>query len=259
MTAAMALNKHLQIPTSTGFAVHAYLSTPENAHADKLVILSHGFITTGTENHGMFMRASRRLNRSGFSTILYDQIGTGYSDGNYPDFSVRRGVEVLDSVIQFAVSQLGFSSLILFGQSLGTAISALVLDERSDVVESCVYWNFSDRIISRYRELFDERMGKGEQVCIPHKGYFVSGSIFEGITDTSASEAVLSHRKPTLFLNSGNDRIGSKVIAKQLASLESNFEYREVAGASHDFVNQPELEEEALDTSIEWLNSLPCR
>jgi pimeloyl-ACP methyl ester carboxylesterase len=181
-----------------------------------LVVFSHGFITDGVENAGMFMRAARAANAAGRHAVLVDHVGTGYSDGDYTDFRIMEGAANLSKVVDAAAKLLGQEEFVYWGHSLGTAIAALSASRypAHSRMRGMILWHLSNDISQRYRRVFSDAINLGSSFCIPGKGYQVSWDLLTEVEDLDILQELQAVRRPILFLNGTADTIGDPAYAE---------------------------------------------
>jgi uncharacterized protein len=250
-----------RIASSTGHGdlhVHAR-EQAEYSASNPVVVLSHGFITDGVENHRMFVRTAAALNRAGFSVVLFDYYGCGYSDGDYTEFRISRAVSDLTDVCDWAVRETSCSGRVaLLGQSLGTAIIALTVARKELRAEiACtVLWNLSALIYERYLALFGEGMITEDVYCLEHKGYSVGRGFMQDAREYDVLACFDAWKAPTLFINAGADEVGRSEFSEVAASKARGAVSRVVIpGANHSFNCQPAHEAIAIDQSVAWIRS----
>ena len=246
---------HHRVPVSEVISLHAQFCSHERELTSALVIFSHGFITLGTENHGIFVRASRALQSDQIGTVLFDHIGCGYSDGDYMDFRLAEAARHLNSVKNWARSKIDCSCPVFYwAQSLGTAVAALAYLDEPEGISGMVMWNLSDEIYDRYQRIFGASIVSQDRFCVSHKGYVVSRNFLSECREVCVSDIFRSVKCPTLFLHCGGDAITERAYAERAVHLNAElFEFVEIESANHSFYCQRELEQVAIEKSTKWI------
>lgn len=226
--------------------------------ASPLIIFSHGFITTGVENAGLFMRCARTFQEAGFDALLFDHVGCGFSSGDYTDFRVTRGARHLVTVADQALVLVPEASgIVVIGQSLGTAVAVLAASrfpEFSGRLRGLVLWHFSAEISTRYEALFGPGLLEAERFCVPHKGYVVSSDFVREMVSVDVLSEYSRMSAPTLFIESGNDEIGNPRFSEAALQSAPGASRRVVIeGANHSFSCQPEHEALAVQESVRFV------
>lgn len=252
---------HQRVEVREGLSLHAQISEAGGQTQTRpVIVFVHGFITSGTENHGIFVRAARLAHQRGYSTVLFDFEGTGYSDGDYEDFRVTTAISDLVSIVNWAIETARCDGrAVLFGQSLGSALAMVAQTRLRGLISAMVLWNLSANFEVRYPTLFGLSVDASEDQCVA-KGYVVGSNFLRdaGTVDVLAHAAELS--SPTLLLNCTADNVGDVSIAQEAA--------RQAAGispvlkslpATHSFNCERSLEMEASCTSLDWLDAVLAR
>ncbi|MFC8092537.1 alpha/beta fold hydrolase [Streptomyces sp. NPDC057301] len=248
---------HHRVAVREGLNLHVQASEVEGQPPTKpVIVFVHGFITSGTENHGIFVRAARLAQQRGYPTVLFDFEGTGYSDGDYSDFRVTTAVADLTAIVNWAVGTVRCNgSAVLFGQSLGSALAVVAQAGLPGRFSALVLWNLSANFEDRYPSLFGLSPDTSEDQCVARKGYMVGVDFLRdaGTVDVLAHAAAISC--PTLLLNCTGDDVGDVSIAQEAARLATCAEPTlRSLDANHSFNCERPLELEAVCTSLDWLD-----
>lgn len=91
-------------------------------------------------SHRACHQLALRLAESGIPTLRFDYLGTGDSDGDDLDFSVKQGVADIDLAIQELRLRTDVSQIALVGLRLGATLAALATGSRSDIA-ALVLWD----------------------------------------------------------------------------------------------------------------------
>jgi len=206
----------------------------------------------------MFLDVSTEFVKKGFSTILFDHIGCGYSDGNFRDFLLSDAIKNIGIIFEWMCGQpfCREGEIFLLGQSLGTAtaIEALAADSG---LAGFILWNLSADFARRYPRLFGPAMSHGKSVCIEDKGLFTHPDFIADAKRFAVIDRFAEVRCPVLFLNSGSDEKADLGLARAAAErMVAPFEMRMIQGANHSFKGQPELEAAAIQHSINWAKKI---
>jgi pimeloyl-ACP methyl ester carboxylesterase len=245
-----------RIPSSTtGIELHIHYRVVDHSANLPTVLLSHGFTIDGTESHRMFLTLADAYNESGFNTVLFDHRGCGYSDGVFEEFIFSSAVEDIKVVARWA--QRTFSgraaSLVVHGQSLGTAIASVAFQDSSQV-EAFVLWNLSAQIYERYLDILGPAILETGIACVEEKGLYVRRAFLDDVKRYDILGLFNSWHHPVLFLSSGADTLGNPEFAARAARAVGSLGKRVVVdGAVHTFRCQPKLEQKAIHESVKWV------
>ncbi len=90
------------------------------------VVLFHGFTGDRMESHWMFVKCSRALAEAGIASLRFDFYGSGESDGNFREVTLRGEIADARAAVDFFRRQRGVDAqrLGLLGLSLGGLVAA---------------------------------------------------------------------------------------------------------------------------------------
>ncbi len=100
-----------------------------------VIVVSHGL----GEHSGRYKSLAAQFNNAGYTLIAYDKGGHGQSSGNkgcVPDVEVY--FEELDSVTDFCREQFPNVPLVLYGQSMGTAVGLEYVLRKPEVFKTMI-------------------------------------------------------------------------------------------------------------------------
>lgn len=239
--------------------LHAHFRSADPEKKRPVIVFSHGFTVDGLESHRIFLNTARELNQRGFSTVLFDYPGIGWSDGEYVDFKLSKAPAELITIVEAALGEIDCNgTVVIFGQSLGTAIAALAERYLKQKCVGMVLWNLSIDIANRYPKLFGSGITESDSYCIPNKGLFIGKSFMEDAAEINVIDAFTEWNTPVIFLNAGFDEKSTAEYAKQAAALcnPKLVSHVIIDGANHSFKGQPDLEHIAITTSCDWIEKL---
>lgn len=85
----------------------------------KIVIFCHGYRGSNIGPNRLFVRAARQLAEREISSLRFDQVGSGNSEGDFFDSSFTDWIETTKTIARY-YSEQGYQ-VALFGQSMGGA------------------------------------------------------------------------------------------------------------------------------------------
>lgn len=243
---------HYRVSRGNNAFLHVHVKRPENNTQNCNIIFAHGFLGSGVENHRMFIRISDQLNKIGFTCVLFDQSGCGYSDGEYESISLNDLREDL-KIISIWVSKNLPGKIAYLGQSLG---SALILSVDINVpVEFRIAINpaayFGKWLTKHYG--WDLKSKDNCFYAIP-KGILVSRALVMGLINWDWLSDLSESDIPSLIIASTCDEIGSVEVAQTIVQkLGNKTNLTLIEKANHSFIGQRELEMELISNIINWL------
>lgn len=253
----MLNKKDFRIKKTENIYLHAHVIYPDDSvinHGN--IIFIHGFLGEGCENHRMFTNVAENLIQLGYTCILYDQVGCGYSDGNYRDTTIQSVFDDLEVIYKWTKSN--FSGQIgLLGQSMGSAIalSSTTICNPSFIIAINPAANYNQWLLSRYN--WDLSVDtKNSCYCAFPKGIFVSNTFIQELLEWDWIKQIDTYTFPVLLIAGGCDDVNSEAAALAVKNkLPMHTSYKLIDGANHSFTGQPELENKAISIIKNWLYS----
>lgn len=233
--------------------MHVQVRSPENNRGYCNIIFVHGFLGDGVENHRMFISIADVLNAKGFTCVLYDQTGCGYSDGHY---SMVRLNTLKDDLITITnwVSENLEGGVAYLGQSLG---SALILNNsiNQNILFRILFnpaGHFEEWLLERYHW---DLQSDADLFCAIPKGIYVNKRMLNDLISWNWINEIAIDSIPTLFITSTNDGIGSNRVSNESAKRIGNMaDVMFIQDADHSFTNQLQLEKRAIEMILKWLD-----
>ena len=123
-----AIEQSVEFLTSAGKTLRGVLHLPAAAPRDPApaVVLFHGFTGNRMESHWMFVKCSRALAQAGVASLRFDFYGSGESDGEFRQMTLRGEIADGRAAVAFLRTQKGIDPkrVGLQGLSLGGAVAA---------------------------------------------------------------------------------------------------------------------------------------
>jgi fermentation-respiration switch protein FrsA (DUF1100 family) len=182
--------------SSSGNNLNGWLLKPRNANPQITILHFHG-------NAGFILsqyRAMTPLLNHGFQAFVFDYSGFGFSEG-----SATRNNVLLDgnSALTYLTSRddVKNTKLIIYGQSLGGHLSAVVANERQTEIDGLVI----EGAFSSHKDVAAETAGIFGRILVSEK--------------YSAIKAIQDYKKPVLVIHSTEDEtipfeLGKKIYDK---------------------------------------------
>jgi len=130
----------LWIP-SGGKRMAGVLHLPAGRGRAPAVLMLHGFTGHKVETHRLFVRTARQLAASGLIVLRFDFRGSGDSEGEFEEMTIRGEVEDALNALAFLREQrrVDTARVGLVGFSLGGCVAALSLP-RAGEIKALVLW-----------------------------------------------------------------------------------------------------------------------
>ena len=245
--------EHCLIRIDKKSSVHAMITKPNKIRAKGCVVFSHGFLVPGFESHRMFIDLSNELTAIDYTTILFDYRGSGYSDLEFSEMTIDTEIEDLNKVIDYTRKNiLDDGKLFVWGQSLGSGVSSIVVSERNDI-DGLILWCLSANLYERYKNNFGQEIFEKGNIYLP-AGFNVSLNFLESLKGKDVYESISKIEIPKLFVHGDSDDKAPVELSK------TAYDYAKIPkdlivipGGNHAFKSQPELFIEAKRRTFEWL------
>lgn len=248
--------KHYRIKRSSEGYLHVCVKHPTQLlFRAKNIIFVHGFLGEGTENHRMFIRMAEKLNAHGFTCILFDQYGCGYSDGDYKDVLLEDLKTDLEDVTIWVKRMFG-GIIGYLGQSVGSAIVLSMETILNPKFQICINpaAGFERWLEQRYN--WDISKEQEYFYAFP-KGIMVSRRFLKELVNWEwIKDISITSNVATLLVASGGDEINSLDNTVMIKKMKRNAEFVLVREANHSFIGQRELEQQATESIVDWVSKL---
>ena len=125
-----------------GQQIVGMMHLPEGRGRFPAALLLHGFTGTKVETHRLFVKLSRALAQHGIASLRIDFRGSGDSDGDFEDMTVRSEIADAQEAIKFLVRHKRVNSrrLAMIGLSMGAAVTSYVVARERTRIKSLALW-----------------------------------------------------------------------------------------------------------------------
>ena len=246
---------HFRIPVDNNSSVHSMLWKSKSEHPKATIIFSHGFSVAGFESRRMFLEIGSLLTEQGYSVLLFDYRGSGYSDFDFSEMTSDTEIEDLNRVLDFCkTNNLIQGKLILWGQSSGAGVASIVATERKEI-SGLILWCLSADWYTRYRERLGSDLIKNGFIYTD-KGFKVDVKFLESLKNKNIISNYHQVDCPILFVHGDADPVAS--VNLSLDGFKNANEPKTIEiikGGIHGFKNQIPLYQEALKKTFDWLKN----
>ncbi len=250
-----AFERLVEFPNRAGKTLRGMLHFPAAAkgHAPG-VVLFHGFTGNRVESHAMFVKCSRALAQAGLASLRFDFYGSGESDGDFREMSLRGEIADGRSAVAFLRDQPGVdrNCLGLLGFCLGGGVAAaLALSVEAKAV---VLWNaiahtahLRDQIQQRARRI------TGKAGASEFDGREISPRLIEDILKVEPTRHLKRFQGATLILHAEKNEkvpVSNARDFYQAAGADAK-EIAIIAAADH-FFTSTRWQQEATARTVQW-------
>ncbi|MBN1168969.1 alpha/beta fold hydrolase [Candidatus Woesebacteria bacterium] len=227
------------------------LETPNN-HKSELILLLHG-LTNSLQDCPLIEDVAKKLHKNRFATLRFDYFGSGKSDGELKDKTLKILYKNTLDVLAFANNDIKFTSIGIWGRSVGGMLASSVCDHKS--VSASVIVSSTVRSNESFGSLFDKRrlyskpiQGSGEIKGKPVLTYefYKQTTWFDNLQKKHLSQA-----KNTLVIQGTDDKIiHNSEWPKEIYSLIKGKKRLEmIEGADHTYKG---YEDEVVKKAVNW-------
>ena len=225
-----------------------------DALSDSTVLMFHGFTGSQPGPHFIFHKLSKRLESINISSLRFDFLGSGESDGEFEDMTFLKEVEDAESILDFSI-RLGYKNIVLLGLSMGGAVASYLSGKRGNDLEGIVLWSavgdFS--IFSPQYDNEETRNNLNKYGKIDIGGLYLGRNFIEEIKDISVYDKIERFKGGVLIIHGDKDDV---------VPVDQAYEYKKILGdraylgiikgADHTY-NTKTWEDEVLELTIKFL------
>jgi dipeptidyl aminopeptidase/acylaminoacyl peptidase len=218
------------------------------------VVFFHGFTGNRMESHWMFVKCSRSLAQAGFASLRFDFYGSGESDGEFRQMSLRGEIADGRAAVAFLRRQAGINPerVGLLGLSLGGTVAAALAS--SVQAKALVLWSAVAHT-ARMRELFKKSTKKvpGKPGAVEYDARELSPRLVEDVLKVEPIRHLARFQGPTLIVHPEKDEAIPASHARDFfrAAGADAKEMVIIAGADHVFTSIP-WEQEVIARTVKW-------
>ncbi len=168
------------------------------------VVFFHGFTGDRMESHWIFVKCARGLAEEGIASLRFDFYGSGESDGEFREVTLKGEIADAKAAVEFFRKQKGIdlNRLGLCGLSMGGAVAALVA--KWSKARALVLWS----ALAHPKELRD--IAERATRLLPngnreYNGHEVSARFLDEVDRVEPVEALRGFHSPTLILHPEKD------------------------------------------------------
>jgi len=229
---------------------------PESVHSRRApgVVFFHGFTGDRMESHWLFIKCSRALARAGIASLRFDFYGSGESEGEFREATLRSEINDAVAAVDFFRRQKGIDPdrVGLCGLSLGGCIAACI-GARVKAAAVVLWSAVAHPAVLKSIMLGLTRPVAGASGLVEYDAREISTGFLDGAARLDPVRLLARYRGPTLILHPGKDEHVPLSHADDLyqASCAQVREKVIVPGADHTFTSLA-WEREVITRSVDW-------
>ncbi len=204
------------------------------------VVISHGMLSDKfSRKHSALAEA---LQTRGFNVFRFDFSGQGESQGRPDHITFSDEVDDLHCALDVCI-RFGARSFILCGSSMGSAVSAIVGAQRSDVAALALMATLPDSLLIWKGMSEKQQKAWRESAYLEHDGGRISFAIVEDAGRFDVARDLLSFPGPLLAVHGGRDElIPLKLVADLLKRRSAETRLEVLEEADHRFSDDADRE-----------------
>ena len=251
-----AIEQSVEFQTSSGKTLRGVLHVPAAAHPHPApaVVLFHGFTGNRMESHWMFVKCSRALAQVGVASLRFDFYGSGESDGEFRQMTLRGEIADGRAAVAFVRRQKGIDPkrVGLLGLSLGGAVAATLAPGLQ--AKALVLWSAVAHT-ARLGDLVKKKARKipGKPGAFEYDARELHPRLMEDVLKVEPIRHIARYKRPTLIIHPEMDETIPVSHARDFFHAAGS-EIKEVAiiaGADHVFTAVP-WEREVIVRTVQW-------
>ncbi|MCK9266614.1 alpha/beta hydrolase [bacterium] len=189
------------------------LTTPNNQTVPcPLVIMCHGFTGTKSESHFIFTKTARFLVKKNISSLRFDFMGSGDSEGSFEKMTLKTQIKDGENVVKFLSSKNLFDpkKIGALGLSMGAVISthlATLFNLKSQVLWSPLAFpgTVADRV-ELTPETKKNLLTKGK-AYFPDKGLYIGNEFLKSTKQINPLENAKDYKNNVLIIHTKDDQV----------------------------------------------------
>ncbi len=218
------------------------------------VVFFHGFTGDRLESHWIFVKCARALAQAGIASLRFDFYGSGESEGDFTEMTLRGEIDDAQDAVNFIRGQekIDEHRLGLCGLSMGGTVAAMIAP--SVDARAVVLWNAVAHL-DDLRRLIQKSAHPlpGPKGDLEYDSRVISAQFLDQLDEINPLAALSKFHRPTLILQGANDAVvplshGDDLFKSSPASIKEKVI---VPGASHTFAPLS-AEIEVIHRTVQW-------
>jgi len=251
-----AIERFVEFPNRTGRTLRGMLHLPASATKRPVpgVVLFHGFTGDRRGRHWIFIKCARALAKAGIAALRFDFYGSGESDGEFREMTLRGEITDGRSAVAFLRGEADIDPerVGLLGLSLGGAVAATLAP--SVHAKALVLWSAVAHTSGLCEHIKKSaRKIPGRPGAMELEGHELHPRLNEDLLKVEPIRHLVRYQGPTLIVHPEKDEIipVSHARAYLRAPGSGAKELVMIAGADHVYSSVP-WESEVIRCTLRW-------
>lgn len=199
-----------------------------------LVVMFHGFTGHLNENGYLFKVLSDELAANGFSSIRFDFMGSGMSDGYFKDMTFRTELNDAINIIEYAKEIKKDQPLIVLGFSMGGAVAGCMSSHFKNEIDKLILAAPAGCMAEHAMANFTRPTARWiDEKHIDMGGYLMSKDFADSFEGLDVMAGIEAYTNPVLVIHGEADQSVPIEYGKKYASIYKNARFHQIDGASH--------------------------
>jgi pimeloyl-ACP methyl ester carboxylesterase len=233
--------------TNKGYVLRGLLEEVESSKG--LVVMFHGFTGHMNENGYLFKVLSDELAKNGFSSLRYDFMGSGISDGYFKDMTFRTELKDAINIIEHAMEIKKDQPLIVLGFSMGGAVAGCMSSHFQNKIDKLILAAPAGCMDEHARAYFERSTRWVDDRNIDMGGYLMCYDFADSFEGLDLFGGIENFTNPVFIIHGEADQSVPIEYGRKYASIYKNASFHQVNGASHcftDILHRKEFNEEII-------------
>lgn len=202
-----------------------------------LVVMFHGFTGHLNENGYLFKVLSDELAKNGFSSIRFDFMGSGMSDGYFKDMTFRTELNDAINIIEYAMEIKKDQPLIVLGFSMGGAVAGCMSSHFQNRIDKLILCAPAGCMDEHARAYFERSTRWVDDRNIDMGGYLMCYDFADSFEGLDLFAGIENFTNPVCIIHGEADQSVPIEYGKKYASIYKNAEFHQIDGASHCYTD----------------------
>ena len=250
-----------------GLRMWGMLHLPGASGTHPAVLMLHGITGDKTGSHRLFVHAARAFAAHGIAALRFDMCGSGDSEGEFQDMTLRSEVSDAQVALEWLLGQpqVDGSRLGVLGLSLGGMVTSMLVGHNPHLVRGVAYWAAAanaDTITHMAQRTATEGKTTTESLvsALARDGYIMFWRyplglpLVQDLIQQQPLEELTHYRGRALIVHSvGDPTVPVSQVDVYASVFGDRAEIYRLEENTHSFEN-PAAERQAIELTVNWFD-----